>query len=786
MKKSLPLKKCCSSGRYVHFHRFISAWSYIYFGCSYNLQVVGVVLATSSEVASAAMKKIKIQYELLDAIISIDDAVAASSFYPQTNEIERGDMQKHRSEADIIVEKQLRVGGQEHFYLEPQCAVAFPSDGNCNLDVYTSAQGLQMVQSLCSSFVGMDFNRINVKCKRMGGAFGGKESRSAPFAMIVALAARLTGRAVSLVLERDVDMCITGQRHSYVANYKAGCCSKAGKLKFLDVELFNNAGSSMDLSIAVIQKTLLQIDSVYYWPALRATGKNCRTNINSNTGFRGFGAPQAVVIAESVIEHLCAAGGFNISEFRTNNFYCVGDLQHTGNVISDFNIPLLWQECSLRANVKARQEAVEEYNRRNKWKKRGLSMIAVQLGAGFEVKFLNQAGALVNIYVDGTVLISHGGTEMGQGLHTKMIQIAAQCLQIPSSLVHINGTSTSIVPNASPTAGSVSTDLYGMAVLDACEKLKARLESKKSSMPPSSGSETDTVTTWKELVSAAYFDRIDLSAHGFYVIPDNRCGYDFTTKQGIPYNYFTQGVACSEVEVDVLTGNFDVLRVDICMDLGKSINPGVDIGQIEGAFTQGYGWSTMEELIRGDADHVWIRPKGSNFTRGPGTYKIPSFNDVPRDLRVHLVNVTSTGNTRAVHSSKAIGEPPILLGCTVYFAIQVRLFCSSVTVFGLQVCNIFRTQSGLPEAILTQRMAPRSTFRPITQLQAKESAWDVWTDSVAPMHRTIRKVVGRVQNAFQSTETSIHVLLMRIKGDFRQLMNIYPSMRITPNSYVEQ
>jgi xanthine dehydrogenase/oxidase len=558
--------------------------------------------------------------------------------------------------------------------------------------LYTSAQGLQMVQSMCSGFTGMEFNHINVKCKRMGGAFGGKETRSVPFALMAALAARLTGRAISLVLDRDVDMSITGQRHSYLVDYKAGVCSKSGKLKFLDVELYNNAGHSMDLSIAVLQKTLLQIDSVYKWPALRARGKNCKTNINSNTGFRGFGAPQAVVITESIIEHLhselamarqaSSLERLSLSRFRSSNFYVVGDVQHTGNSVTDFNVPILWQELHSKADIDRRRLVIDAFNAENKWKKRGLSTVAVHLGAGFEPKFLNQAGALVNIYVDGTILVSHGGTEMGQGLHTKMIQIAAQCLGVPVELVCIKDTNTDVVPNSSPTAGSISTDLYGMAVLDACEKLRSRLRAVQVTCSSHDTSDAFNMTVWKDLVTMAYNERVDLSAHGFYIVPEGRCGYNFETKQGIPYNYFTQGVAASEVEIDTLTGNFELLRVDICMDVGKSINPGVDIGQIEGAFTQGYGWCTMEEIIRGDNEHPWVCPRGLTMTRGPGTYKIPSFNDVPQDFRVHLVHATESGNKRAIHSAKAVGEPPILLGCTVFFALQVRyinyVLCSAV------------------------------------------------------------------------------------------------------------
>lgn len=379
-----------------------------------------------------------------------------------------------------------------------------------------------------------------------------------------------------------------------------------------------------------------------------------------HTGFRGFGAPQAVIIVESVLERLAAACALDVHHVRALNFYQPGDVSHVGLPIESFPILRMWREMGVVADVDARQAALEEFNKCNRWKKRGLSQIAVQLGMGFDAKFMNQAGALINIYLDGTVLISHGGLEMGQGLHTKIIQVAAHSLDIPTEFVHIAESTTSIVPNAMPTAGSVSTDLYGMAVLDACEQLKKRLA------PIRTASAEDI--SWKDLVVAAHMERVDLSAHGFYIVPGDRCGYDFATQVGTPYQYHTQGVAVSEVEIDCLTGNFDLLRTDILMDIGKTLNPGIDIGQIEGAFIQGYGWSTMEELVRGDERNPWLQ-RGELHTNGPKGYKIPSFNDVPRDFRIHIVDMTSP--PRGLHSSKAIGEPPLLLGSTVYFAIQV-------------------------------------------------------------------------------------------------------------------
>jgi xanthine dehydrogenase/oxidase len=367
-----------------------------------------------------------------------------------------------------------------------------------------------------------------------------------------------------------------------------------------------------------------------------------------------------------LINHLSHASGIPADTFRERNFYKNGDKTHYGQTIENFYIPGIWKQLLQVATIAERRREIESFNLANKWKKRGLSVLPVKFGIGFSFPTFNQAGALVHVYQDGTVLVTHGGVEMGQGLHTKLIQIAAKAFDIPDNLVYIAETATNIVANSIQSAGSMSTDLFGMAVLDACEQLRERLKPVKSSLPAEA--------RWADIVQTAFFLRIDLTAHGFYVIDLARCsGYDWNktsaenAASGPAFNYFTQGVAASEVEVDCLTGDTNVLRADIVMDLGKSINPGVDIGQIEGAFMQGFGWSTMEELVRGDKDHPWV-PTGQLATRGPGSYKIPSFNDVPKDFRVHL---SDTNNLFAIHSSKAVGEPPIFLGCTPFFAIKV-------------------------------------------------------------------------------------------------------------------
>jgi len=624
--------------------------------------IIGIVLADTHDQATYAAKKVIVTYEDLPVIVSIEEAIAAKSFYSVEHSIISGDVEDEARGADIIVEGTAKMGGQEHFYLETNCTVAVPIDGG-QLEIFSSTQNPTKTQNFCAHVVGIPKAKVTARCKRMGGGFGGKETRSVFIAVTAALSAHLLNRAVSINIERDVDMSITGQRHAFLVNYKAGC-TKDGMLKFLDIHLYSNAGFSLDLSQAIMDRALFHCDNTYRWPALRAIGTICLTNQPSHTAFRGFGGPQGMVITEYVIEHLSAASGIPGLEFRQKNLYQEGDRVHFGQKLVEFHIPKLWNELMEKASVNERRAAVEVFNKENQWKKRGIIMLPCKFGINFTAKFMNQGGALIHVYTDGTVLVAHGGTEMGQGLHTKMIQVAAQCFGISDNMVHIAETNTSAVANSSPTAASMSTDLYGMAVLDACEQILERLAPVRAELPAGS--------TWETIVDAAFWRRIDLSAHGYYAVDTDRCGYDWDIKctdnseRGHPFNYFTQSVACTEVEIDCLTGDSTLQRVDIIMDVGKSINPSLDIGQIEGAYIQGFGWSTMEELVWGDSQHKWVKP-GMLFTRGPGTYKIPAFNDVPKDFRVYLAD---TDNKFCVHSSKAIGEPPLFLGCSAFFALQ--------------------------------------------------------------------------------------------------------------------
>ena len=609
----------------------------------------------------------RVQYEDLPAIITIDEAIEAKSFFEEEiYRLKEGDVEAQKANSDFHIEGTLYMGGQEHFYLETNCAVAVPMDNN-TLEVFSSTQNCQEAQKYCAAVCGLSASQVNVRVKRVGGGFGGKESKPTLFACIAALAAFTLNRPTSILIERDVDMSITGQRHAFKFQYKAGCM-RDGTFTYLETKLYNNGGFSLDLSGAVMgERSMFHLDNCYKWPAVVAEGYVCRTNQPSHTAYRGFGGPQAMFFAETIVQHFAEALKIPSEIIRERNFYNDFDRTYYGQNLEKLGLIPLWHELKTISSFQERKYAVDQFNSKNRWKKRGIALIPTKYGINFVAPFLNQGGALVHVYLDGSVLVAHGGNEIGQGLHTKMTQIAAECFGIPHELVMINETSTSTVANSTPTAASMSTDLYGMAVLNACHQIAERLKPIRARL----GAGAD----WKSVVQGAYMDRVDLSAHGFHCVALDRCGYDWkkecadNAERGHPYNYFTLGVGCAEVEVDCLTGDHKVLRVDILMDVGKSINPALDIGQIEGAFTQGMGLFTMEELIWGDQNHRWI-PQGQLFTRGPGTYKIPSFNDVPTDFRIHLAD---TNNKFAVHSSKAIGEPPLFLGAAVLFAIKAAI-----------------------------------------------------------------------------------------------------------------
>lgn len=489
----------------------------------------------------------------------------------------------------------------------------------------------------------------------MGGGFGGKETRSIQLAAICATAARKTRRPVRCMLNRDEDIMTSGQRHPFLAKWKVAI-NRDGMLQALDADVFCNGGWSQDLSGAVCDRALTHIDGVYRIPNVHVRGRVARTNTVSNTAFRGFGGPQGMFFAETYMSEIADHIGMPVEKLREVNMYRPGDITHFNQELKDWFVPLMYKQVQEEADYQKRREEVDEYNKNHKWKKRGLALIPTKFGISFTAIFLNQAGALVHIYHDGSVLLAHGGTEMGQGLHTKMIMIAAEALKVPQKDVFISETATNTVANTSSTAASASSDLNGYAIWNACAQLNERLAPYREKLGASA--------SMSELARAAYFDRVNLSAQGHYKTPD--IGYVWGANTGQMYFYFTQGVTAAEVEVDTLTGDWTCRRADIKMDVGRSINPAIDYGQIEGAFIQGQGLFTTEEML-------WHRASGQIFTRGPGTYKIPGFRDIPQEFNVSLLKDVEWENLRTIQRSRGVGEPPLFMGSSVFFAIRDAL-----------------------------------------------------------------------------------------------------------------
>ncbi|RDY01496.1 Xanthine dehydrogenase 1 [Mucuna pruriens] len=621
-------------------------------------QVIGVVVANTHENAKIAAREVHVEYEELPAILSIQDAINARSFHPNTEKcLRKGDVDHcfQSGQCDRIIEGEVQMGGQEHFYLEPHSSLIWTVDGGNEVHMISSTQAPQKHQKYVSHVLGLPMSKVVCKTKRIGGGFGGKETRSAFIAAAASVPSYLLNRPVKLTLDRDVDMMITGQRHSFLGKYKVGFTNE-GRVLALDLEIYNNAGNSLDLSLAVLERAMFHSDNVYEIPNMRVTGRVCFTNFPSHTAFRGFGGPQGLLIAENWIQRIAVELKMSPETIREINFQGEGAILHYGQEVQYSTLAPLWNELQLSCDFAKAREEVDQFNGHNRWRKRGIAMVPNKFGISFTTKLMNQAGALVQVYTDGTVLVTHGGVEMGQGLHTKVAQIAASAFNIPLSSVFISETSTDKVPNASPTAASASSDMYGAAVLDACEQIMARMEPIASQR---------NFNSFAELVIACYAERIDLSAHGFYITPD--IGFDWTTAKGKPFRYFTYGAAFAEVEIDTLTGDFHTRVANLFLDLGYSLNPAIDVGQIEGAFMQGLGWVALEELKWGDAAHKWISP-GSLYTSGPGAYKIPSINDVPFKFNVSLLK--GHPNVKAIHSSKAVGEPPFFLASAVLFAIK--------------------------------------------------------------------------------------------------------------------
>jgi xanthine dehydrogenase large subunit len=615
-------------------------------------QPVFAVIATTREAArrAATLAKDALDIDVLEPVLDARSAHAKQQYVLPPMHLNRGDAAEAIRHAPNRLQDSLEVGGQEQFYLEGQISYAIPREAH-GLLVHCSTQHPSEMQHAVAHALALSAHQVQVQCRRMGGGFGGKESQSAPFACIAALAALKLQRPVKLRLDRDDDFLITGRRHGFSYDWDVGF-DDDGRVLGVELTMISNAGHSADLSGPVMTRAICHVDNAYWLPVVAIHGYSAKTNTQSNTAFRGFGGPQGALAIEFILDAIARKLGKDPLEVRRANYYGVGrnDVTPYQQRVTDNVIHQLTDDLVASSDYAARRAAVARFNATSPVLKGGLALTPVKFGISFNVNHYNQAGALVHVYTDGSVLVNHGGTEMGQGLNTKVAMVVAHELRIPLERVRVTATDTEKVANTSATAASTGSDLNGKAAQDAARKIRQRLDALAAGRPP---------MTWEELVQAAYVARVQLWSDGFYATPG--LSWDRETMTGRPFYYFAYGAAVSEVVVDTLTGEWKLLRADVLHDVGSSINPAVDIGQIEGAFIQGMGWLTMEEL-------VWHPLSGLLTTHAPSTYKIPSANDCPETFNVTLFENSNAEDS--IHRSKAVGEPPLLLPFSVLLAIR--------------------------------------------------------------------------------------------------------------------
>ncbi|XP_042522937.1 aldehyde oxidase 2 [Dipodomys spectabilis] len=611
-------------------------------------QIICAVVAETDVQAKRATEKIKITYEDLEPVIfTIEDAIKHNSFLCSEKKLEQGNIEKAFEMVDQIVEGEVHVGGQEHFYMETQRVLVIPKTEDKELDIYVSTQDPAHVQKTVSSTLNIPINRINCHVKRVGGGFGGKVGRPAVFGALAAVGALKTGHPIRLVLDREDDMLITGGRHPLQLKARVGFM-KSGRIKALDIECYINGGCVLDDSELVIEFLILKLENAYKIRNLRLRGHACMTHLPSNTAFRGFGFPQGTLVTESCITAVAAKCGLPPEKIREKNMYKTVDKTIYKQAFNPEPMIRCWNECLDKSSFHSRRIQVEEFNKKNYWKKKGIAIVPMKFSVGFGATSYHQAAALVHIYTDGSVLITHGGNELGQGIHTKMLQVASRELKLPMSYMHICETSTATVPNTIATAASIGADVNGRAVQNACQILLKRLEPIIKKNPEG---------IWEDWIEAAFEQRISLSATGYF--RGYKAFMDWEKGEGDPFPYYVYGAACSEVEVDCLTGAHKKIRTDIVMDACYSLNPAIDIGQIEGSFIQGMGLYTTEELQ--------YSPEGVLYSRSPDEYKIPTITDVPGQFNISLLPSSQTPLT--IYSSKGLGESGMFLGSSVFFAI---------------------------------------------------------------------------------------------------------------------
>jgi xanthine dehydrogenase molybdopterin binding subunit len=644
----------------------------------YHGQVVALVVGASADLCRRAAAKVKVDYEVLPAVVGVREAVAKASFHTEPHVIRRGDCEAALAKSTHRLAGDLVSGGQEHFYLESLAAWAEGGAAG-EMFVASSTQHPTEVQAVVAHVLDLPRNKVTVQSPRMGGGFGGKETQGNAWAALVALASMRTGRPVRVQLDRDVDMMITGKRHPFYARYDVGF-DDDGKLVAAKIELFADGGWALDLSESICDRGLFHLDNAYYVPSVEFAGRVAKTNVCSHTAFRGFGGPQGMLVMEDVLDRIARRLGLRPEVVRERNLYRgTGETNttHYGQDVGDQRIPQIWASLLASSKLAERRGEVDAFNAKSERIKRGIAITPVKFGISFTATWLNQAGALVLVFRDGTVQVNHGGTEMGQGLYTKVKGVAMRELGLPAEAIRVMRTQTDKVPNTSATAASSGSDLNGAAVKAACVTLRERLapvaaellEAESSVTVPESAvifengiarapQVPGVEIRFERVVDRAYMKQISLSANGFYRTPS--IGYDKAKGKGRPFYYFASGAAVSEVEIDGYSGMKRIVAVDILHDVGESLNPGVDRGQIEGGFVQGMGWLTGEEL-------KWAKD-GRLLTHSASTYQIPSIGDAPERFNVSLL--TNAAQDGVIHGSKAVGEPPLMLAISVREAIR--------------------------------------------------------------------------------------------------------------------
>ncbi len=667
---------------------------------------VAWVLADSEEAARLGAARVVVEYEVLPVVVTLKDAIAQKSFHTEAGGISRGDADSALETATRRLSGEFFIGGQEHFYLETNAALAY-LDESGQLFLQSSTQHPTETQEIVARVCDLDKHAVTVQCLRMGGGFGGKETQANVWACVAGLGALLTKRPVRVRLNRTLDMTFTGKRHPFLGKFEVAF-DASGKLEGLRLELFSDGGWSLDLSDPVLWRAMFHSDNAYLIPHFQVIGTVCKTHKTSQTAYRGFGGPQGMLMIEEIISRVAQTLNLEPDAVRERNFYVDGDETHYGQRVGGAErIGRIWDELKVSSSYASRRDEIRSFNSSHAHAKRGLAITPVKFGISFTATFYNQAGALVLIYKDGSVLVNHGGTEMGQGLHTKILQIAAQTLGVPLTTVRLAPTRTDKIPNTSATAASSGTDLNGAAVRNACETLKARLSHVAAQRFGTAAADVvfengviyplgapEKAVDWKSVVMNAYVQRVQLFSDGFYRTPNIH--WDKAKGKGDAFYYFAYGAAVSEVEINTFTGEYQTRRVDILHDVGDSLSPLIDRGQIEGGFYQGMGWLTLEEL-------VW-NADGRLVTNGASTYKLPSLHELPETFNVNFL--TRAGQDGVIYGSKAVGEPPFMLAISVREALK-----DAIHSLGRQVVSL--ASPATPEAVYWALEAQRETVAPL-------------------------------------------------------------------------